>query len=358
MSNIAKRNANAVALPAHLAELFGGMGGMGDLTSGVSVGFPVVSIKGKVFHIKRAGEVELVTKPDDPDEPATSLEIVLLKANPKISKTYYADGFEDGTAEKPTCYSNDGMKPADDAEAKQAKNCATCPQNQWGARVTDSGKRAKACQDVRRVAIAAAGALDDPMLLRVPAASLKPLMQYGSMLEKKGIPYQVMVTKLGFDHSQAYPLLTFKHVRLVDQDQAVQIKETIEGEVVEAIINGGGAQQMADEEVPVKAEDEGDDLDKLAAQLKEREQPKAAATKKATAPAPKKPAVSEDDVASALSDEDEAAAAQAAAAVVEKAAKPAATPKPKTAAAAATATVVDDDMESALDKLLGDFDDE
>ena len=360
-NNVAKRAAGAVALPTHLAELFGGSLGGGDLTSGVSVGFPVLSVKGKVFHITRAGEVSLVTKPDDEDEPASSIEIVLVKANPHISKIFYADGYEDGAAEKPTCYSNNGIKPEDDSEVKQAKQCATCPQNQWGSRITDNGKRGKACQDARRVAIAPAGQLDDAMLLRVPAASLKPLMQYGTMLEKKGIPYQVMVTKLGFDHTQAYPLLTFKHVRLLDQAEALQVKELIDSDVVDAIINGGGAEQVAEEEVPVAVASEEDELDALAAQLKART---AAPATKAKPAAAKKPVVTEAAVAAALADDEDeddevAAAAEAAAAAVTAASKAKAPAvKPKTAVAAATAEVVDGEMESALDKLLGDFDDE
>lgn len=249
MSNeLTTRKAAPLALKGELAELLGDQLGMGtDLTGGVSIGFPVLSIKGKVFHIREGGESDLVTQPGDDEAPATSLEIVLIKANRHVSKVYYDAGYEEGADAAPTCYSNDGEVPADDSEEKQCKTCAACPHNQWGARITESGKKAKACTDSRRVAIAAAGDLSKVMLLRVPAASLKPLMQYGQALTKKGVPYQAVVTKLGFDYTVAHPLLTFKPVRPITVEEAREVKEQIVSDVTEAILHGGNAAQMAAE---------------------------------------------------------------------------------------------------------------
>lgn len=244
---IATRGAGALALSGEMAELLGDQLGLGDLTQGVNVGFPVLSIKGKVFHIREGGETELVTKPDDETEPATSLEVVLIKANSNVSKVYYDAGFEEGSDSPPTCYSNDGKVPAEDSEEKQCSTCAKCPKNAWGSRITESGKKGKACADSRRVAIAAAGDLERVMLLRVPAASLKPLMQYGQTLTKKGVPYQAIVTKLGFDYTVAHPLLTFKPVRPITVEEARVVKEMIVSDVTEAILHGGNAAQTAAE---------------------------------------------------------------------------------------------------------------
>jgi hypothetical protein len=119
---VVKTGRGALAIKGELAELLGDQFGLGDLQSGVSIGFPVLSIKGKVFHIKEGGEAELVEQPDNPGEPATSLEVVLIKANPHISKVYYELGYEEGADTKPTCYSNDGIKPAPDGEDVQ---CST-----------------------------------------------------------------------------------------------------------------------------------------------------------------------------------------------------------------------------------------
>lgn len=254
MSNeLATRANGKLALKGELAELLGDQFGLSDLTSGVNIGFPVLSIKGKVFHIKEGGEAELVTQPDDDDAPAPALEVVLVKANPHVSKVYYEDGYVEGADAKPTCYSNDGTKPADDSEDKQCTTCAACPKNQWGSRITEAGKKGKACSDARRVAVAPAGDLERVMLLRIPAASLKPLMQYGQALTKKGIPYCAVVTKLAFDYTVAHPLLTFKPVRPITVDEAMIVKEMIASEVTEAILHGGNAEQIAAE---VSAADE------------------------------------------------------------------------------------------------------
>ena len=324
-----------LALTGEMAELLGDQLGMGgDLSAGVSVGFPVLSIKGKVFHIREGGESDLVTAPGDDEAPATSLEIVLIKANPHVSKVYYDAGYEEGADAAPTCYSNDGVVPAEDSEDKQCKTCASCPHNQWGARITESGKKAKACTDSRRVAIAAAGDLSKVMLLRIPAASLKPLMQYGQQLTKKGIPYQAIVTKLGFDYTVAHPLLTFKPIRPITVEEAREVREQIMSDVTEAILHGGNAQQLA-AEVAAAGEDE--------------------AFEQATAGAA--------DAVAALGNvaTPTPAAAETAPAVEVKTRKPR-TVKPKeTAAPEPVAAPVETpttnaDMDNELTRLLGDFD--
>jgi len=245
-------------LPAHLQ---GKTKASNVFAAAVSVGgFPVVSIKGKVFHIQRGDERTLVTKPDSDDEPASSLEVVILSANPNKSKVYYASGYEEGSVAKPTCYSNDGVGPASDAEEPQAKKCAVCPHNQWGSRITDNGGKGKACGDSMRLAITPAGMLNDPMLLRVPAATLKTLGQYGAQLAKRGVEPKHVVTKIGFDYSVAHPALTFKATRFVDAEEYVEVEATLrdEEEVISQIIGtleapAGNVESVANEAAPTVA---------------------------------------------------------------------------------------------------------
>lgn len=211
---------------------------LSEVMSG-GVGFPVISIKGKVFHIKRGDALEMVTKPEAPDEPAASIEVVILRAGPpgKTAKTFYATGYTEGSDTKPTCYSNDGVAPAADAEARQADSCALCPQNVWGSKITEQGNKTRACADVKRLAVAPAGCVDDAMLLRVPAASLKGLNQYVDLLAKRGVDatYKV-VTKIGFDYTVAHPLLTFKPVGFVDEATFLAAEAARESDVVRQII--------------------------------------------------------------------------------------------------------------------------
>ena len=204
----------------------------------VSVGgFPVISIKGKVFHIQRGDVRELVTKAGTDDEPAPSLEVVILSVNPNKSKVYYNTGFIEGSVAKPTCYSNNGVAPAEDAEEQQSKKCNVCPHNQWGSRITDSGGKGKACGDSMRLCVAAAGMINDPMLLRVPAATLKTLGLYGTQLSKRGVEPQYVITKVGFDYNVAHPALTFKAVRFVEEAELALVEETLveEAELIDQI---------------------------------------------------------------------------------------------------------------------------
>ena len=65
-------------LPAALASMFA----VERLGSVPGSSFPTISIKGKVFHKVQGGERELITKPGE-DEPASSIEVVIVNRNPK-----------------------------------------------------------------------------------------------------------------------------------------------------------------------------------------------------------------------------------------------------------------------------------
>lgn len=243
-------------LPAHVAKLFAVSD---DMSAGVGGGgFPHVSIKGKVFHISRGDEKTLITKGDE-GEPAASIDVVIIRANPSISKVYYTGGYTEGSEAKPECYSNDGISPAADAESPQAKKCAVCPHNQWGSRITENGGKGKACGDSRRIAIAPVNMINDPMLIRVPAASLKALAQHSDQLKKRGVAYQAVVTKIGFDYSVAHPALTFKPVGFIDETTAMQVREMMDSDVVNNILGIGntgagalGLEKQESYEEPVK----------------------------------------------------------------------------------------------------------
>ena len=218
-----------------------------DLTSHAGGGFPVISIKGKVFAVVRDGERVVLPNPKDPESPATSIDVVLLKANKGTSKVFYLKGYDpkDSEGAKPDCYSADGVAPAADAANPQAKKCATCAHNQWGSRVTEKGaSKGKACSDTVRMAVAAAGQLNDPMLLRVPPASIKALGEYGQMLAKRGVGYSMVVTKVAFDQEAESPKLTFKPVGFLDDAGFAEVQEMVSSDLVQNIL---GASAMATE---------------------------------------------------------------------------------------------------------------
>lgn len=210
-----------------------------DLTAGVSAGFPFLSIKGKVFTVVRDDERTIVTNPDDPDSPASSIQVVLVKASKNVSKVYYDHEYEEGSQEKPTCTSVNGETPDADCQDKQAESCAVCPHNVWGSGRNGKGK---ACADVRRVAVAPSGQLNDPMLLRVPPASLRPLAEYGTMLAKRGLPYNAVVTKIKFDPTESSPKLMLSPVGILSQEDYQQVLEVAESDVVASILGNVASQ--------------------------------------------------------------------------------------------------------------------
>ena len=194
-----------------------------------STGFPVISTKGKVFHVIRGDDRQLITK--DGEEPASALEVIIVGINPNRSKTYYEETYSEGNSDnKPTCYSLKGDRPEEDAVEPQAKSCAVCPKNQWGSRISDNGSKGKACSDRMRLAVVPAGQINDPMLLSVAPTSLAALHRFGDELAKRGYAPENVVTKLSFDFSAAYPSLTFKAIRFVDEEEFEQVNAVQEQE--------------------------------------------------------------------------------------------------------------------------------
>lgn len=215
-----------------------------DLTAHAGGGFPSVSIKGKVFAIVRDGERMVLPNPKDPESPATAIDVVLIKANKGVSKVFYIKGYDPESSEgqKPDCYSADGIAPAADAQKPQAKKCATCPHNEWGSKISDRGAtKGKACSDTVRIAVAAAGRINDPMLLRVPPASIRALGEYGQMLAKRKVGYNMVVTKVAFDMEAESPKLTFKPIGFLDDAAFAEVQEAADSSIVANILGANVA---------------------------------------------------------------------------------------------------------------------
>jgi len=261
-----------------------------DLTSHAGGGFPVISIKGKTFSVVRDGEREIQMNPKDPDSAATSLNVVLLKANKGTSKIYYIKGYDKDNSEgqKPDCYSSDGITPAADAQNKQAIKCATCAHNQWGSRISEKGAtKGKACSDSVRMAVAPNGQINDPMLLRVPPASIKGLGEYGKMLAKRGVGYNMVVTKVSFDLEAESPKLVFSAIGLLDDEGFAEVQDVITSDLVSNILGASETAVVAIADAVEPAPVVKKAAPKVAVEPEEAEAPKAKPVAKAKpAPAP------------------------------------------------------------------------
>jgi len=194
----------------------------------IPLGFAVVTYRGKVWRLVYQGDEDIVRDPVRPDQPAQTIEAVIIGASAAVSKIFYAKPYTEGSDQPPDCYSLDGIKPEANVPAKQAALCARCPQNEWGSRMTDDNKRAKRCADSKRLAIVPSLDLENesyggPMLLRVPPTSLANLSLYAGNLARRGAPLEALVTRIGFSHELAYPQLTFTAVRWLTDEEARQV---------------------------------------------------------------------------------------------------------------------------------------
>jgi len=222
------------ALPAHLqkskeqlAEL------QSEALGGIKLGgFARLSISGGKFHFVKGGEVHLITDPRDNDKPSNrrnplmTLPVVIVKANPALSKQFYAKQYNPGAADEPDCASDDGLSPNSGVPNKQSNSCATCPHNKWGSRKTPNGKDAKACSDIKRLALVPANDLNfEPLALAITPSALKAWGGYVKALGAAGRGVNEVVTELSFDSNADYPRLLFNFGRDLDEDEHRRVLE-------------------------------------------------------------------------------------------------------------------------------------
>jgi hypothetical protein len=233
-----------VALPPGFGPLpaaFAGQAPANDeYGQGVAASYGIMGFKGKVWTARYQGQDTPLMR-DDGDGPRNSIEVVLVKASPAISKIFYRAGYVDGSNAAPDCWSGNGVTPAAGVQNKVHATCADCPMNAWGSRVSEAGKPGKACSDSRRVAIVPIADMDNelfggPMLLRIPAASLKDLKGYADLMNTYQYPVYAVVTKVSFDPKEAFPKFVFQAVRPLTDVEAQKVIELRDGQRVAAVL--------------------------------------------------------------------------------------------------------------------------
>lgn len=226
-----------------ISTRFAGAAQADDLSAGVQSGFGIMGFKGKVWSLRKGGADTPLMRPDG-DGPRNSIEVVILKASGHVSKIWYENGYVEGSTASPDCFSANGVTPDPSSKKRQGNACATCPMNQWGSRITPAGKQGKACSDSKRLAITPADdikneAFGGPLLLRVPAASLRDLASYGEKMQALGYPYFAIATRIAFDASEAYPKFTFGAIRPLSDAEAEVVLEMRESRQVTTILAEG-----------------------------------------------------------------------------------------------------------------------
>lgn len=229
-----------IQVPAHIAARMGQQSSLASsLAAGLAQGgesYPRISIKGSRFRIV---EDKTETVLDQ-----TKLNVVIVGANPRLSKTYYAKQWDPNDEPTgPDCFSLDGIGP--DASVQNPENdlCASCPKNAWGSKISATGQQIKACSDQKRLAIVAADDPEGPIyLLQVTPAALKGLNQYQKELSVRGIPPEVVKTVLSFDTDASFPKLKFGFGGFL---------EAHEQEVVDRLFGSDEVKEITGEKVTV-----------------------------------------------------------------------------------------------------------
>jgi hypothetical protein len=184
---------------------------------GIGGGGKRISIKGGVFRLMADGKE--ITSIDD-----RHLDVVIVNAAPKISRTYYAGTYEEGNTSAPNCWSPDGETPDASIDEPQASNCASCQMNVKGSGQGDS----KACRFSQRLAVVLANDIQgDVMQLTLAATSIfgkeegdkRPLQAYARYLAAQNINPETLVTRLRFDTKAAVPKLFFQPLRWLEDDE-------------------------------------------------------------------------------------------------------------------------------------------
>jgi len=189
---------------------------------GVGISTKRISIKGGVFRLLAGGK-EIASI----DE--RFLDVIIVKAAPKVSRIFYAKSYDGDNITGPDCWSNDGERPDASAENKQGTTCMSCPQN-----IAGSGQgNSRACRYQQRLAVVLENNIEGDILqLTLPATSVfgkedgdkRPLQAFARNLAMQNPPIspEMIVTRMKFDTKAEAPKLHFAPSRwLTDEEYAI-----------------------------------------------------------------------------------------------------------------------------------------
>ena len=144
-------NSNLIAFkPTKLSPAFAKYAVDTSLGDGIVGGFSVINYRGKTWSLRHQGQNYPFVREDD-NTPLSYIDVIIVSANPNLSKTYYEGPWDEDSAGAPLCAAVNGIAPDADTPEPQSSSCAICKHNEW--RTLPNGKRAKECQDQKRLAV-------------------------------------------------------------------------------------------------------------------------------------------------------------------------------------------------------------
>jgi len=263
-------------LPSYLKGTDDATNALAGTKDGGGLGARRISIKGGVFREFIGGKEYRVSE-------ERSMNVVIVKAAPKVSRIYYSGSYSEGEAVSPTCWSSDSQKPDEAVKNKQSATCLNCAQNIKGSGQGDS----RACRYQQRLAVVIDGEIDKEEVyqLVLPPTSVfgdgekgkLPLQAYARHLKNHGTPITGVVTEMRFDTASPTPKLVFKPVRPVTEEEFLKIQELKDSkEAVQAItLTVAQTDGVKDKPKPALA------APVVETEVEEVEEPKKAVSKKA-----------------------------------------------------------------------------
>ena len=239
---MAATNSNVIAfqpgaVPAHIAEARAqgrAVSLNANASAGITGNFAYIGYKGRNWRLRYRGETTLlqVSAGTDhqgrplPETPVQSLDVIIVGIAAHVSKQFYLKSYSEGDDNAPDCYSVNGIIPdaAVAADKRQHDTCSLCPQNRFGSKINDNGKKAKACADRRRAAVVPDGdpeneAFGGPMMLNMAQSSLANLDRYCRELERFGTDVTQVRTRMSFNLDVAYPEIIFTALGYIENPQ-------------------------------------------------------------------------------------------------------------------------------------------
>ena len=340
-------------LPAHLRARAAELSETAKALVGNGGGGKRISMKNGVWRLLDNGkEIAQVEE--------RYLDVVIIKAAPKVSRVFYAKQFDANDVAAPDCWSADGEKPDASIKAPQCSTCANCEQNVAGSGKGDS----RACRYQQRIAVVTASDLvengnkADVLNFTVPATSLfgkadgdkRPLQEYARWLVAQKASPEMLVTRMKFDTSGEAEgqKVIFKAMRWLEQDEFTAVEELAASEDAEKAVTMTVAKidsvkSKVDDEVegsrPTRSKPKTEDEELPAPKRTRKAKAAPAEDDEDEAPAPKAKA----KAAPAEDDEDEAPAPKAKAKAAPAEDDEDEAPAPKAKAKAAPAEDDEDD---------------
>jgi hypothetical protein len=199
-----------------------------------------LSTKGKTFRIVINGEEQILQKRNAETqllEPVSVLSLIVVAHNQKRSRSMYEGEYKEGENRAPRCWSNDGVTPDSTVQGPFSTTCAMCPKAVKGSKPTATNPDGTACQTRKRLVVVPSNKLDGtipPLLLNLAPTSIwdkkdQANMQQGwfaweqymdRLRQAQVSDVAMVVTRIRFEPSLAYPKLLFNAARWVDQTEA------------------------------------------------------------------------------------------------------------------------------------------